>query len=301
MTEPSSSSMRFRCCDCRITLRKATRTKAPTAAWIQVGRRRGVRRPPTIQHRAQTANTNGSTSRSNFMSIGSCTVSWMSLNGISQSTARKSASIHGSSRDVCGHGSSAGGTSRDRTPTWSRRRVAYSSPPPASAALIRNASAAIAIGMPELTTPPCGAPIWRSRMPVVDQDAVALGDALELVLQRGDLGVGQPDRLLGGGRSRVDVEDRRVLPRLRLDRELAALVGDLGRAFLECGLDEIERDVGGGPRLAADVLDPDAGDRRGAADDRRCHGILAEQVAAPDQRPDRKQLLAGQGRLRACR
>ena len=165
LIEPSSSSVRLSSRAPRTTLMKATVTKAPTPAWIHVSFIRGASRPPTRSPTAHVRTTNGSTSRSNLRSIGSWKVSSMSLNGTIQSTARKPANVHGSSRVVCGQSSptrpGVRGSRISGCP--SRRRVSSVRPNHVSPAVTRKVTSATAPGMPPLTTAPWVGPSVRSR------------------------------------------------------------------------------------------------------------------------------------------
>ena len=102
LSEVSSSSDWFSDPAFKMTLRKATTTNPPTAAWIAVRRSRGAPGPLLASSSTQVAKMTGSTSRSSFASIGSWKRSWIESNGTSHSIAMNAASIHGSTRVVLG-------------------------------------------------------------------------------------------------------------------------------------------------------------------------------------------------------
>ena len=148
-------------------LRQAMKTTAATATWIQVMRIRGRSRPPAASTSAHTPASTGSTSRSNFRSMGSETASLISLKGTSQITTMNAATSQGRTRPVRGQSPARAAKAAARA-IRSRRepRAGRATAPPGAAG--RNTSAELkttagAPAPPAEPAPPGTGGVRRSR------------------------------------------------------------------------------------------------------------------------------------------
>ena len=272
LIEPSSSSVRLSSRAPRTTLRKATVTNAPTPAWIHVSFIRGASRPPTRSPTAHVRTTNGSTSRSNLRSIGSWKVSSMSLNGTIQSTARKPANVHGSSRVVCGQSSptrpGVRGSRISGCP--SRRRVSSVRPNHVEPRRHEEGHERDRAGHAPVDDGALGRPERPQPHAVRGGERLRVGDVGEVALEARDRRAAE--RLRRGDRRRLGVhlEHRGVRPRLDLDAVRAALAGDVAGALLAARLRQRQRHVRA--RAGADPDLPRGHRVRGARSGRRRSG-----------------------------